>query len=87
MTIPPPPQVGALLAAADERFVTVIALCAFGGLRLEEAAALQVGDVDVLRRRVVVSRQVQRGPGGTAELRAPSTVRSAPSSSPTGCSR
>ncbi|MCU1605835.1 MAG: Ureidoglycolate lyase [Modestobacter sp.] len=31
----------------------------------------QVGDVDFLRRRVVVSRQVQRGPGGTVELRAP----------------
>jgi len=71
MSIPTPSQVGALLAAADERFAAFIALCAFGGLRLGEAAALQVGDVDFLRRRVVVSRQVQRGPSGTAELRAP----------------
>jgi integrase len=71
MSIPTPPQVGALLAAADERFAVFIALCAFGGLRLGEAAALQVGDVDFLRRRVVVSRQVQRGSGGTVELRAP----------------
>jgi integrase len=71
MSIPTPPQVGALLAAADDRFAALIALCAFGGLRLGEAAALQVGDVDFLRRRVVVSRQVQRGPGGTIELRAP----------------
>src|SRR3954469_21910608 len=71
MSIPTPPQVGALLAAADDRFAAFVALCAFGGLRLGEAAALQVGDVDFLRRRVVVSRQVQRGPGGTAELRAP----------------
>jgi len=71
MSIPTPRQVGALLASADERFTTFIAVCAFGGLRLGEAAALQVGDVDFLRRRVVVSRQVQRGPHGTAELRAP----------------
>jgi integrase len=71
MSIPTPPQVGALLTTADDRFAAFIALCAFGGLRLGEAAALQVGDVDFLRRRVVVSRQVQRGPGGTAELRAP----------------
>jgi integrase len=71
MSIPTPPQVGALLAVADDRFATFIALCAFGGLRLGEAAALQVGDVDFLRRRMVVSRQVRRGPGGTAELRAP----------------
>jgi integrase len=63
--------VGALLAAADDRFAAFIAVCAFGGLRLGEAAALQVGDVDFLRRRMIVSRQVQRGPGGTVELRAP----------------
>jgi len=55
MSIPTPPQVGALLAAADERFAAFIAICAFGGLRLGEAAALQVRDVDFLRRRVVVS--------------------------------
>jgi integrase len=71
MRIPTPPQVGALLTAADDRFAAFIAICAFGGLRLGEAAALQVGDVDFLRRRVVISRQVQRGPGGTVELRAP----------------
>jgi integrase len=71
MSIPTPPQVGALLAAADDRFAAFIAICAFGGLRLGEAAALQVGDVDFLRRRVVISRQVQRGPGGTVALRAP----------------
>jgi integrase len=71
MSIPTPPQVGALLAAADDRFAAFIAVCAFGGLRLGEAAALQVGDVDFLRRRLLVSRQVQRGPGGTVELRAP----------------
>ena len=71
MSIPTPPQVGGLPAAADDRLAAFIAICAFGGLRLGEAAALQVGDVDFLRRRVVISRQVQRGPGGTVELRAP----------------
>jgi hypothetical protein len=86
MTVPTPRQVGALLAAADDRFTAFIAVCAFGGLRLGEAAALQVGDVDFLRRRLLVSRQVQRGPGGAEELRPPSTAPSAGSSSPTGCS-
>jgi integrase len=41
MTIPTPPGVGPLLAAADERFTTFIALSAIGGLRLGEAAALR----------------------------------------------
>jgi integrase len=71
MSIPTPAQVGALLAAADERFATFIALCAFAGLRLGEAAAVQVDDIDFLRRRLVVRRQVQRGTGGSIGLRAP----------------
>jgi integrase len=71
MTIPTPAQVGTLLAAADERFATFIALCAFAGLRLGEATAVQVDDIDFLRRRLLVRRQVQRGPGGSVELRAP----------------
>jgi integrase len=36
-----------------------------------EAAALQVGDVDFLRRTLTVSRQVQRGPRSSVEIRAP----------------
>jgi integrase len=32
---------------------------------------MQVDDIDFLRRRLVVRRQVQRGTGGTIELRAP----------------
>src|SRR3954447_18170115 len=71
MTIPTPAHVGTLLAAAEERFATFIALCAFAGLRLGEAAAVRVGDVDFLRRTLTVARQVQRAPGGTIELRAP----------------
>jgi integrase len=47
MSIPAPDEVGKLLREADSRFVAFIGLCAFGGLRVGEAAALQVGDVDV----------------------------------------
>jgi integrase len=36
-----------------------------------EAAAVQVDDIDFLRRLHVSRRQVQRGPGGSLELRAP----------------
>src|SRR3954447_25139314 len=71
LTIPTAAQVGGLLAAADEWFATFIALGAFAGLRLGEAAGVQVDDIDFLRRRLVVRRQVQRGTGGSIELRAP----------------
>ncbi|HEY3546259.1 MAG TPA: site-specific integrase [Propionicimonas sp.] len=52
-------QVAAALAAADESFGPFIAVCAFAGLRLGEAAGLQLGDVDFLRRSIAVARQVQ----------------------------
>ena len=71
MTMPTSEQVGAILAAADQRFRALVAVCAFAGLRLGEAAALQVGDVDYLRRALVVARQVQRAGGGAVELRPP----------------
>jgi integrase len=71
MGIPTSTQVAAVLAAADERFHAFISLSAFAGLRLGEAAALQVGDVDFLRRILMVSRQVQRANGGEIEIRAP----------------
>lgn len=70
LTIPTPVQVGAILAAADDQFRPFVALCAFAGLRLGEASAVMVGDVDFLRRCLKVERQVQRVPGGT-EVRAP----------------
>jgi len=60
MTIPSPADVGALLAEADPPFVAFVALCAIAGLRLGEAAALRVGDIDFLRREIHVCRQVQR---------------------------
>lgn len=71
MQLPTPEQVGDVLAWADDRFASLFALCAFGGLRLGEAAAVQVGDVDFLRRTVDVHRQVQRAGGGAVEVRLP----------------
>lgn len=46
-------------------------MCALAGLRLGEAAALQVADVDFLRRQISVQRQVQRATGGAVEIRLP----------------
>lgn len=71
MSIPTPEEVGQLLIVADDRFRTFIALCAFAGLRLGEAAAVQVGDINFLRKSLSVSRQVQRVAGGTVDERAP----------------
>lgn len=71
MTIPTAEQVGALMEHAEDDFRAFVALCAFAGLRLGEAAALQVGDVDFLRRELRVQRQVQRVNGHAVEIRAP----------------
>jgi integrase len=71
MRIPTPAQVKALLKSADDRFVAYVAVCAFAGLRLGEAAALQVQDIDFLRRQLNVSRQVPRTTGGGVDIRLP----------------
>jgi integrase len=71
MRLPTPDEVGRLLEAADPRFRAFLALAAFAGLRLGEAAAVQVGDVNFLGRTPQVSRQVQRAGGGEVEIRAP----------------
>lgn len=71
MVLPTPGEVRALLDAADERFVAFIALCAFAGLRLGEAAALRVADIDFERRTLTVARQVQRAGAGRVEIRPP----------------
>jgi len=86
MTLPTSDQVAAVLAAADERFHALVALAAFAGLRLGEAAGLQVGDVDYLRRVLFVRRQVQRAPDGAVEIRPPSTAVSGRCTCPTSCS-
>jgi integrase len=71
MAIPTVDEVGRLLGAADESFVAFVALCAFAGLRLGEAAAVQVADIDFLRRRLTVARQVQRAGARQVEVKAP----------------
>jgi integrase len=71
MELPTAAQVRGLLDAADRDFRAFVALCAFAGLRLGEAAALQVGDFDLPGRRLVVRRQVQRKNGGEVDLRPP----------------
>lgn len=71
MSIPTPEVVRRILDAADPRFRAFVGLCAFAGLRLGEAVALQIGDVDFLRRQVHVRRQVQRLDGGIVDIRLP----------------
>ncbi|MFS3127485.1 tyrosine-type recombinase/integrase [Nocardioides sp. Bht2] len=68
MRLPSSEDVGLLLANADQDkrvstrhgFRAYVALCAFAGLRKGEAAAVQVGDIDFLRRTLRVTRQLQR---------------------------
>lgn len=71
MVLPAAEQVGALLGAAADSWRALFALAAFAGLRLGEAAALQVGDIKFLQRQLAVVRQVQRAGGGQVEIRAP----------------
>ena len=74
MVIPTPETVGRILAAADPWFAPLIGLCAFTGLRLGEAAGVQLGDIDWLRKTLTVSRQVQRAGGSNVSVRPPSTA-------------
>jgi integrase len=71
MSIPTPADVGLLMTAAEDGFRTFVALCAFAGLRLGEAAAVQLGDVDFVGAALAVTRQVQRVNGGAIDVRAP----------------
>jgi integrase len=71
MAIPTPGQVRSALDAAPDDFRAFVAVCAFAGLRLGEAAGLQVGDVDFLRRTITVDRQIQGQVNATATEKAP----------------
>ncbi|PPG61630.1 tyrosine-type recombinase/integrase [Rathayibacter sp. AY1C5] len=71
MRVPSPEEVGAVLDSAEEWFRPFVALCAFAGLRLGEAAGAQVSDVDFLRRQLHVQRQVQRVSAGVVEITPP----------------
>lgn len=67
MEVPSPPQVRALMDAAEDHYKPFLALCAFAGLRLGEACGVRLEDVDFLGRQLHVRRQVQRG----GDVRAP----------------
>lgn len=71
MVLPTAAQVRALLNVAGRDFRAFVALCAFAGLRLGEAAALQVGDIDFDERQLLIRRQVQRASIAEIEIRAP----------------
>ncbi|WP_081821307.1 tyrosine-type recombinase/integrase [Rhodococcus sp. UNC23MFCrub1.1] len=71
MEIPDPTAVGRLVTNADPSFSAYIALCAFAGLRRGEAAALQPGDIDFLRKRISVNRQAIGISSGVVDVRAP----------------
>jgi len=71
MTIPTPEQVGNALRTSDGWFTAFIAACLFAGLRRAEASALQVGDIDFLRKELRVVRQVQWTDDGRMEIRGP----------------
>jgi integrase len=71
MRIPTAEEVGRVLEAAEPWFRPQIALCAFAGLRLGESSAVRVGDIDFLRRRLNVARQVQRGGKGEISVTLP----------------
>lgn len=71
MVIPTSAQVGSLVRSAPEGFEAFIALCAFAGTRSGETAAFRVSDFDFLRRKIAVSRQVQRVRSGVVEIRPP----------------
>jgi integrase len=71
MSIPTPGDIRLLMSEADGQVRTFIALCAFAGLRLGEAAAVQLDDIDFINGSLKVSRQVQRMPGGAIDIRGP----------------
>ena len=71
MSIPTPEEVGLLMTVAEGEVQTFIALCAVAGLRLGEAAAVQLIDVNFVRKTLSVTRQVQRITGGAIDVRSP----------------
>jgi integrase len=71
MSIPTPEQVGLLMSVAEDEVRTLIGLCAFAGLRVGEAAAVRLDDLDFANRSLKVNRQVQRATGGAVDIRAP----------------
>lgn len=71
MRLPTVEEVRALLMVAEDEHRVFVALCAFAGLRLGEAAALRADDFNLAAGTLRVSRQVQRANGHAVEIRPP----------------
>ncbi|WP_198542274.1 tyrosine-type recombinase/integrase [Mycolicibacterium peregrinum] len=71
MVIPTAADVGSALRTSTGWVTAFVAVCAFSGLRRGETSALQVGDIDFLRKELHVERQVQWPDDGTMEIRPP----------------
>lgn len=86
MTIPTTGEVGRLIGAADARSAVFVAVCAFAGLRLGEAAAMQVGDVDFFSGRSVWRARCSTSAATRSRSAPQSTAASAPCRCRTVCS-
>jgi integrase len=71
-----PEEVDRLAEAHPERYRVLVYLLAYGGPRIGEAAALRVGDLDLLRGRLTISRaatevkgRLEVGPTKTGKVR------------------
>lgn len=71
MMLPTAAQVASIINHAEPWFRAFIALAAFAGLRLGEAAALMTGDINREALTLDVRRQVQRAGEAKVEIRAP----------------
>lgn len=71
MTIPTAEDVSALLGAVEPPYGPMFALCSYAGLRISEACAVQVGDLDLDGMTLHVQRQVVRKEGGGSEYGPP----------------
>ncbi|WP_369251842.1 tyrosine-type recombinase/integrase [Geodermatophilus amargosae] len=69
--VPTPEAVAELLSATEPRMRAYIGVCAFAGLRLGEASALNIDAIDFLKRTLRVERQVQYKPKFGAEVKDP----------------
>lgn len=71
MGLPTPGQVSCIRANAEPWFRAFVALAAFAGLRLGEAAALKASDIHPDAMTLDICRQVQRAGQGKVEIRPP----------------
>jgi integrase len=58
-----PEDIHRIAGAIDPRYRALVLLMGFSGLRIGEAAALRVSDLDLLRRRVTITRAVSEVAG------------------------